>query len=164
MQHHGGWCWKSSQLWTNTILFEWFWKHQQIEDVMLGEIPHQWPASKWWITGTNRCNYHWLQVRNPVAVPPTAVCTCSWGAWSQLVVCFFSYAWYSWTCVPMVRCFIFGLIIQTYKSDDVDDYGEEEEEEGQEKREGHVQKRWSSRSWSFWPNNSPEKWEYPLVN
>jgi hypothetical protein len=27
-----------------------------------------------------------------------------------------------------------------------------------------VQKRWSSRSWSFWPNNSPEKWEYPLVN
>ena len=40
----------------------------------------------------------------------------------------------------MVRCFIFGLIIQTYKSDDVDDYGEEEEEEGQEKREWHVQK------------------------
>jgi len=37
----------------------------------------------------------------------------------------------------MVRCFICGLIIQTYKSDDVDDYGEEEEE-GKEKREGHA--------------------------
>ena len=105
--------------------------------LMLGEIPHQWPASKWspaW-TDANIIGCRWetqLQCHQQQCVLVPGVHGVSW--WFGT---FFSYAWYSWTCVPMVRCFIFGLIIQTYTSDDVDDYGEEEEE-GKEKREGHA--------------------------
>ena len=47
------------------------------------------------------------------------------------MVCFF------FLCLILVNLCANGPVfhIRTYKSDDVDDYGEEEEEEGQEKRE-----------------------------